>query len=91
MKKVIITLFAVLTALGGLDAQTKSEKSGGLKKHNFGFGAATDIFSTCNLVNSFGGDLTFDHRVFDVGSNSFKKFRSAANVTAMSRFSLHFA
>lgn len=32
MKKVIITLFAVLTALGGLDAQTKSEKSGGFKK-----------------------------------------------------------
>lgn len=27
MKKVIITLFAVLTALGGLDTQTKSEKS----------------------------------------------------------------
>ena len=90
MKKVIITLFAVLTALGGLDAQTKSEKSGGFKKHNFGFGAATDIFSTCNLVNSFGGDLTFEHRVFDVGSSSFKKFHSAANVTAMSRFSLHF-
>lgn len=90
MKKVIITLFAVLTALGGLDAQTKSEKSGGFKKHNFGFGAATDIFSTCNLVNSFGGDLTFEHRVFDVGSSSFKKFHSAADVTGMSRFSLHF-
>lgn len=91
MKRVIITLLAVLTALGGLNAQMKWKRSDDFRKHNFGFGAATDIFSTCNLVNSFGGDLTFDHRVFDVGSNSFKKFRSAANVTAMSRFSLHFA
>lgn len=91
MKRVIITLLAVLTALGGLNAQMKWKRYDDFRKHNFGFGAATDIFSTCNLVNSFGGDLTFDHRVFDVGSNSFKKFRSAANVTAMSRFSLHFA
>lgn len=90
MKKVVAILLAVLTALGGLNAQMRARKSDDFKKHNFGFGAATDIFSTCNLVNDFGGDLTFEHRVFDVGSSSFKKFHSAADVTGMSRFSLHF-
>lgn len=91
MKKIVAILLAVLTALGGLNAQMKWKRSDDFRKHNFGFGVATDIFSTCNVVNDFGGDQTFEHRVFDVGSNSFKKFRSAANVTAMSRFSLHFA
>ncbi len=91
MKKVIVILLAALFATSGLNAQMRARKSDDFKKYNFGFGAATDIFSTCNLVNDFGKNLIFEHKIFDTESNSFKEFRSAADVTAMSRFSLHFA